>query len=201
MIVDVRLLPGIVTVVGGVVVILPVLLLTIQLTSARLTLCNVKPLLPGPPVREFQVARIFETVTETCGLVMVMLIVEALLVILIRLAVILSHPDTGVEVKVGVNVIVGVNVVVGVKVIVAVGVMVGVFDGGIGVNVDTPGGTVAVGATVLVAKRTVAVGVLTGTVAVNVSDGTAVFGAVVEVGTDPTDPPPEPENVPESTSK
>jgi len=51
------------------------------------------------------------------------------------------------------------------------------------------------------ANNTVAVGVLACTVAVNVLDGTAVFGAVVEVGTDPTGAPPEPEKVPESTSR
>ena len=51
------------------------------------------------------------------------------------------------------------------------------------------------------ANNTVAVGVLTGSVAASVLDGTAVFGAVVEVGTEPTGAPPEPENVPEFTSR
>lgn len=62
-----------------------------------------------------------------------------------------------------------------------------------GVSVDT--------SPVGVAKTTVAVGVFTGSVAASVLDGTAVFGAVVEVGTDPTGAPPEPENVPEFTSR
>jgi hypothetical protein len=200
-IVEVLLFPGIVTVVGGVLVILPVLLLAVQVTPARLMLCRDKGLLAGPPVREFQVAWTLSTVIASCGLVMVMLIIGVPPGILMAVVVIMLQPGTGVEVMVGVKVIVGVNVIVGVKVIVAVGVMVGVLDGGIGVKVDTPGGSVAVGATVLVAKRTVAVGELTGTVAVNVLEGTAVFGAVVEVGTDPTGAPPEPENVPESTSR
>lgn len=181
--------------------ILPVLLLAVQVKPARLILCMDKDLLAGPPLREFQVAWTLSTVIESCGLVMVMLIIGLPPGILIALVVIMLQPGTGVEVMVGVKVIVGVNVIVGVKVIVAVGVIVGVAEGGIGVNVDTPGASVSVGTAVLVAKRTVAVGELTGTVAVNVLDGTAVFGAVVEVGTDPTDPPPEPENVPEFTSR
>jgi len=133
--------------------------------------------------------------------VIVILIVRTPPGALIVLAVIMLQPGTGVEVIVGVNVIVGVKVIVGVNVTVAVGVTEGVTLGGMGVNVDTPGGSVAVGATVFVAKRTVAVGVLTGSVAASVLDGTAVFGAVVEVGTDPTGAPPEPENVPEFTSR
>ena len=56
MIVEVLLFPGMVTVVGGVVVTLPVLLMAVQVTPARLTLFKFKALLAGPPVREFQVA-------------------------------------------------------------------------------------------------------------------------------------------------
>lgn len=124
MIVEVVLFPGMVTVVGGAVVTLPVLLFTIQVTPARLTLCKVKALLAGPPLREFQVAWTFRTVIESCGLVIVMLIVGAPPGILIALAVMLPQPGTGVEVIVGVKVMVGVKVIVGVRV--SVGVSVGV---------------------------------------------------------------------------
>lgn len=54
------------------------------------------------------------------------------------------------------------------------------------------------------ANITVDVGVLAGRVATNVLEGTVVgadVGAVVEVGTDPEGAPPEPENVPELTSR
>jgi hypothetical protein len=195
-IVEVLLFPGIVTVVGGVLVILPVLLLAVQVKPARLILCRDKDLLAGPPVREFQVAWTFSTVTASCGLVIVMLIVGLPPGILIVVVVIMLQPGTGVEVIVGVKVMVGVKVIVGVNVAAVVGVIegvsvtVGVFEG-VSVN------TFAVGE----ANNTVAVGVLTCTVAVRVAVGTAVLGAVVEVGTDPTGAPPEPEDVPEVTSK
>ena len=124
MIVEVVLFPGMVTVVGGVVVTLPILLLTVQVTPARLTLCKAKALLPGAPVREFQVACTFKTVTASWGLVMVILIVRTPPGILIALGVIILQPGTGVDVTVGVNVAVGVKVIVGVRV--SVGVSVGV---------------------------------------------------------------------------
>ena len=174
-IVEVRLFPGMVTVVGGVVVTLPVPSMTVHVTPARVMLFKFKPLLAGPPVREFQVAWTLRTVTESCGLVIVMLIVGLPPGMLMALVVIMLQPGTGVEVAVGVKVIVGVNVVVGVRVTVAVGVIVGVSDGARGVKVVTSGVKVTVD--VGEANSTVAVGELTGRVAVTVLVGVAVSTA------------------------
>jgi hypothetical protein len=161
-----------VSVVEGVIVRpLPDVLLPVQNVVPRLTLFKVNGLLAGAPVALFQVTWTFRTVIESCGLVIVILIVLLPPVpgTVIQPAVILSHPGIGVEVAVGVKVSVGVSVFVGVNVIVGVEVIVGVSVGvllGRGVNVITgPDGTVAV-----------AVGVL---------DGTAVVGTAV-VGTDGT---------------
>lgn len=171
---EVRLFPGMVTVVEGVIVSpLPAVLLPVQNVVPRLTLFKVKvlPEPPGAPVALFQLTWTFRTVIESCGLVIVILIVLLPPVpgTVIQPAVMLPHPGIGVEVAVGVKVSVGVSVFVGVNVIVAVGVIVAVSVGvllGKGVNVITgPDGTVAV-----------AVGVL---------DGTAVVGTAV-VGTDGT---------------
>ena len=49
-------MPGMVTVVMGVIVRLPELSLPLQNTPPRLAVVKLKPLLAGPPVREFQVA-------------------------------------------------------------------------------------------------------------------------------------------------
>lgn len=81
-------MPGMVTVVGGAVMTVPELLITVQVTPARLTLFKTKLLLPGPPLKEFQVAWTFKTVIASCGLVIVMLIIGTPLVILIAPAVI-----------------------------------------------------------------------------------------------------------------
>jgi hypothetical protein len=168
MIGDVMLFPGMVTVVEGVIVRLPVLSLPVQNTPSRLALFKIKGLLAGPPVAEFQVTWTFRTVIASCGLVIVRLIILLPPVILIAPVVILPQPGTGVEVAVGVKVSVGVSVSVGVNVIVAVGVIVGVRVGvllGRGVNVITgPDGSVAVGVS------------SDGAVAVGVSDGTGVVG-------------------------
>ena len=172
---------------------LPVLLMAVQVTPARVTLCRVKALLAGPPLREFQVAWTFRTVIESCGLVIVILIVGAPPGALIEPAVMLPQPGTGVEVMVGVNVIVGVKVIVGVNVTVAVGVIegvsvtVGVFEG---VKVIT-GPSVAVD--------------VTGVLAVDVggSVDVDVKGILVEVGVfdvpDP-EPDPDPDIAPDATS-
>ena len=161
-----------VTVVEGVIVSpLPAVLLPVQKVVPRLTLSNVKGLLPDAPVVLFQVTRTFETVTASCGLVMVIVIKLLLFAVLIDPAKMLPQPGTGVEVLVGVKVIVGVKVVVEVRVAVKVGVIVGVSVIvllGKGVNViNSPAGSVAVG-------------VFEGLVgfAVDVSEGKAVDGSV-----------------------
>jgi hypothetical protein len=168
-----------VTVVEGVIVRpLPAVLLPVQNVVPRLTLFKVKVLLAGAPVALFQATCTFRTVIESCGLVIVILIV-LLPATVIQPAMMLPHPGTGVEVAVGVKVGVGVSVFVGVNVIVAVGVIVGVSVGvllGSGVKVIIwPAGTVAV-----------AVGVLDGASAVDVdvSVGAGVFTGP-DVGTEP----------------
>jgi hypothetical protein len=195
MIVEVTLFPGIVTVVGGVVVTLPVPSITVHVIPAKLTLFKFKALFAGPPLREFQVAWIFRTVINSCGLVIVMLMVELPVVTMIGPAEIMLHPGTAVGVAVGVNVTVGVNVIVGVEVI--VGVVVGVFVG-TGVGVEPPSTTVGV----LVGSVAVAVNVLAGTVAVCVG-GTVAVGVLDEPDPEPDpdpEPTPEPEIAPDSTS-
>jgi hypothetical protein len=74
MIVDVKLFPGMVRVADGVIVRLPVLLLPVQNVPPRLALCKVKVLPFGPPVG-FQATWTLETVIESWGLVIVILIV------------------------------------------------------------------------------------------------------------------------------
>lgn len=170
-----------VTVVEGVIVRpLPAVLLPVQNVVPRLTLFKVKVFLPGAPAM-FQATCTFRTVIESCGLVIVILIVLLPPVpgTVIQPARMLPHPGMGVEVAVGVKVGVGVSVLVGVNVIVAVGVIVGVSVGvllGSGVKVIIwPDGSVAV-----------AVGVSdgAGAVDVDVSVGAGVFTGP-EVGTEP----------------
>ena len=167
----VTLFPGIVTVVVGVMVKFPEMSVPVQNTPSRLTLFKAKDLPAGPPLVEFQTTWILRTVTGSCGLVIVRLIVGLPPVILIAPVVMLPQPGTGVEVLVGVKVIVGVKVMVGVRVSVKVGVTVGVSVIvllGRGVNViKSPPGSVAVG--VSDGPVGVKVGVL---------DGTAVAGTV-----------------------
>ena len=180
-IVEVRLFPGMVTVVEGVIVRpVPAVLLPVQNVVPRLTLFKVKvlPEPPGAPVALFQVTWTSRTVIESCGLVIVILIVLLPPVpgTVIQPATMLPHPGTGVEVAVGVKVSVGVSVSVGVNVIVAVGVIVGVSVVvllGKGVNVITWPACVAVGVSVGISVG-VFVGVLVG----------------VFVGTGPGPPPP-----------
>lgn len=156
MIVEVVLFPGMVTVVGGMVVTLPVLLMTVQVTPPRLMLFKFRPLPAGPPLKEFQVAWIFRTVIASWGLVIVMLMVGLPAMAKIGPALIMLQPGTTVGVAVGVEVIVGVNVMVAVEV--TVGVSVGVAVGqGVGVE-PSPGITVEV----LVGTVAVAVNVLVG---------------------------------------
>lgn len=188
MIVEVALLPGMVTVVAGVIVRSPVLSLPVQNWLPRLAYCKVKALPvcpPAPPVEEFQTTRTSRTVTESWGLVIIILMVLPDTVI--APGVMLSHPATAVGVAVGVKVFVGVGVTVGVLLGVNVAVIVGVRVGvllGRGVNVTTwPDGSVAVG----VSDGSVAVGVSDGTVAAGVFDG--------------PEPEPDPEPEPESSSK
>ena len=104
----VTLYPGIVTVVEGVIVRFPVLSLPFQNMPPRLTLFKIKGLLAGPPVAAFQTTWTLRTVTGSCGLVIVKLIVGLPPVILIAPVVMLPQPGTGVEVEVGVKVMVGV---------------------------------------------------------------------------------------------
>lgn len=128
LIVEVALFPGIVTVVEGVMVRSPVLSLPVQNRPPRLAYCKVKALPvcpPAPPVEEFQTTRTSRTVTESWGLVMIILMILPDTVIAPR--VMLSQPGTAVGVAVGVNVAVG--VLLGVNVGVIVGVRVGVLVG------------------------------------------------------------------------
>ena len=169
-----------VTVVEGVIVRFPELSLPLQNMPPRLTLFKTKGLPDGPPVAAFQTTWTFRTVTGSCGLVIVRLIVGLPPVILIAPVVMLPQPGTGVEVEVGVKVTVGVEEAV--KVGVTVGVSVGVLLGR-GVNVITgPDGDVAVGVS---PDGTVAVGVSVTTVAVGPPDGevaVAVFDELLDVG-------------------
>lgn len=177
-IVEVALFPGMVTVVEGMIVKSPELLLPVQNMPPRLAYCRVKGLPdcpPAPPLTEFQTTRTSKTVTESWGFVIVIIMV--LPDTLIGPRVMLSQPGTGVEVAVGVKVSVGVEVIVGVLEGVNVGVIVGVRVGvlvGKGVNVIIgPDGSVGAG----VSDGVVAV-------AVGVSDGTVVAGTdgLVAVG-------------------
>jgi hypothetical protein len=168
-----------VTVVEGVIMRLPTVLLPVQNTPPRLAYCKVKVLLPAPPLKEFQTTPTSRTVTESWGLVIVILMV--LPDILIGPGMMLSHPGTAVGVVVGVNVSVGVGVTVGVLEGVNVGVIVGVSVEvllGRGVNVITgPDGSVAAG----VSDGTVAI-------TVGVSDGMGVDGTVAVGVFDEPDP-------------
>lgn len=171
MIAEVTLLPGMVTVVEGVIVRFPVLSVPAQNTPPRLALFRANGLLPAPPFTEFQTTWTFKTVIGSCGFVIDKLI--TLLTIMSGPVVILSQPGIAVGVIVGVNVRVGVMVSVGVCVTVAVGVIVGTSVGvllGKGVMVTNCPSPVAVGVTVIVA--------------VGVSEGTVVPGVVgtLEVG-------------------
>ena len=130
--------------VEGMIVRFPVLSPTVQNVVPRLTLFKVKvlPEPPGAPVALFQDTWTSRTVIESCGFVIVILIVLLPPVpgTVIQPAVMLPHPGIGVEVAVGVKVFVGVGVIVRVLVGVNVGVIVGVSVGvllGRGVNVIT----------------------------------------------------------------
>lgn len=152
MIAEVSLLPGMVTVVEGVIVRFPVRSVPAQNTLPRLALFRAKGLLPAPPFTEFQTTWTFKTVIGSCGFVIDRLI--RLLTIMSGPVVILSQPGIAVGVMVGVNVRVGVMVSVGVNVIVAVGVIVGTSVGvllGKGVMVTNSPSPVAVGVAVIVA--------------------------------------------------
>lgn len=115
--------PGMVTP-AGVIVKFPELLLPIQNRPSRLALVKVKGSLSGPPLFSFQITCTLETVSVSCGFVIVIRIM--LVEYWIKPAVMLSQPATGVEVAVGVNVSVGVNVGVKVSVLLGNNVMVGV---------------------------------------------------------------------------
>lgn len=183
-IVEVELFPGMVTIVEGVMVRLPEVLLPDQKMPPRLAYCNVSgvPLPPAPPVVEFQTTCTSRMVMGSCGLVTVMLMV--LPVIVMRPRVILSHPGTAVRVAVGVKVMVGVSVMVGVRVGVLVGETVGVR-----LNVGVVGGEVKVMNGPEGVFVAVAVGVLLGGGVVGVLDAAAVTGVdgVVGTGVDPVE--------------
>ena len=183
-------MPGIVTVEAGVIVRSPELLLPVQNVPARLAVCKIKGLLPGPPVVAFHLTRTSRTVIESCGLMIVRLIVGLPPGIYIELAQMLSQPGIGVDVEVGVNVMVGVKVVVGIRVSVKVGVIVGVSVAvvlGSGVNViKSPPGFVAVGVGVSDGMVDVGMGVY-------VLDGVpAIAVCVLDIAVNVPDAPPPP---------
>ena len=146
MIAEVTLFPGMVKVVEGVIVRVPVLSVPAQNTPPRLALFKAKGLLPAPPFVEFQETWTFRTVIVSCGFVKDKLI--TLLTTISEPVVMLLHPGIAVGVMVGVNVSVGVHVCVVVGVTVAVGVIVGTRVAvlvGNGVSVITSPESVAVG--------------------------------------------------------
>jgi hypothetical protein len=148
-IVEVVLFPGIVRVDEGVSVIFPeVLFRPDQNVLPRLTLCNVKVLLPFAPLAAFHMNWTVETVTAVYGLVIVMLTTLLLEAILISLVVMVLQLEDGVDVPVAVGV--DVKVAVGVAVFVLVGIRVGVLLGR-NVGVAMMIGAVAVAVAVLVA--------------------------------------------------
>lgn len=173
-IVEIALFPGMNMVVEGLMTRSPLVSLPVQNCVPRLAYCRVRTLLSDPPDEAFQATWTFRTVTGSCGLVIVMLMV--LPNISIFPAVILSHPAIAVGVAVGVEVEVGVEVGVDDREI--VGVIVGVSVGS-GVKVTTgpePGVAVAVAVGVSVGR---------GDVAVGVSDGVGLAAAGVFVEPDP----------------
>ncbi len=93
-------MPGIVTVVEGVMVRFPVVSVPAQNTPRRLTLFRANGLLPAPPFTEFQTTWTFRTVMASCGLVMDKLM--RLLTMMIEPVLILSHPGMAVGVILGV---------------------------------------------------------------------------------------------------
>ena len=70
------LFPGIVTVVEGVIVRLPLVFVPDQNVPPRTTLCKVSVLFPDPPFAAFHVTWTVATVTGVCGFVIVIYIVE-----------------------------------------------------------------------------------------------------------------------------
>ena len=171
MIAEVALFPGIVTVVEGVIVKVPVVSVPAQNTPPSQALFRAKGLPSVPPFVAFQETWTFRTVIGSWGFVIEKPI--PLLTMVSGPVVILLQPGIAVDVMVGVNVSVGVAVCVEVDVTVAVGVNVGTRVAvlvGKGVNVIIP-------------PRDVAVGVGDGAVAVGVSTGRVLPGVIGIVGT------------------